>query len=208
MFQIKDLRFSFNPQREFSFPDVEVADGENLLILGASGVGKTTLMHLMAGLLRPKQGTIVVNGTQLTQLKPRELDRFRGQHLGIIFQRPHFIRSLSTLENLLLLQHLAKTPKNKGRAIQVLTDLGIAAQANQKPYTLSQGEQQRASIAMAVLNQPQIILADEPTASLDDLHCEKVLDLLIEESEKNGAQLIIITHDQRVKNRFKRHITL
>lgn len=183
-------------------------DGEHLLILGASGVGKTTLMHLIAGLLAPLSGQVVVNGTTLTQLAPRALDRFRGKNLGIIFQRPYFVRSLNTLENLLLLQHLAGAKKDRNRALQVLDELGIAQQAFQKPTTLSQGEQQRASIAMAVLNQPQIILADEPTASLDDQNCQKVLDLLFQESEKNGAQLIIITHDQRVKARFDRHITL
>lgn len=208
MLTVANLSFAYDGGKPFSFPDVALEDGESLLILGPSGVGKTTLLQLMAGILAAGSGSVALNGTELSKLPSRELDRYRGQHIGIVFQKPQFVRALSVLENLLLLQHLSGKGKNKARAEAVLTNLDMLEKANRKPHSLSEGEQQRVAIAMAVLNQPALILADEPTASLDDDNCNRVLELLKAEAKKSNAHLIIITHDQRVRSAFERTITL
>ncbi len=208
MLKTHSLFFSYNQQVEFHFPDIELEEGQHLLILGASGIGKTTLLHLLAGLLIPKSGSIELMGTRLKELSPAALDRFRGKHIGLVFQRPHFVQALSIGENLMLAQYLAGKPQDKQHLEAILHSLGIKAKLNEKPHRLSQGEQQRAAIALAVINSPQLILADEPTSSLDDTNCAKVADLLQEQADASGAQLIIITHDQRLKNKFQNTLTL
>jgi len=208
MFKTQSLFFAYDQDTEFHFPDIELGAGENLLILGESGIGKTTLLHLIAGLLRPKSGKIELMGTVLHELSSTKLDRFRGRHIGIVFQKPHFVQALSVQENMALVQYLAKKTQDKKRIKEVLESLGIGNKLHEKPNNLSQGEQQRASIALAVVNNPQLILADEPTSSLDDKNCAKVADLLKEQAQLTGAPLLIITHDQRLKEQFQKAITL
>lgn len=208
MLKTHSLFFEYNAQNQFHFPDISLADGEHLLILGDSGVGKTTLLHLMAGLLKPKSGTIELKGIELQALSDAKLDLFRGKNIGLVFQRPHFVKALSLEENLSLVQYLAGNTRNLPYIKEVLDSLGIGHKLKNKPYQLSQGEQQRASIALAVINKPQLILADEPTASLDDKNCEKVAKLLIEQASTTGSQLCIITHDQRLKNLFENTLTI
>lgn len=185
---------------ELEFPDIQVADGSSLLVLGESGAGKTTLLHLLAGILRPKAGTIRYDEEVLTRKRQRELDVFRAQHIGMVFQSPTFVRSLSLMDNLLLVQHLAGNPKDRSRCEQVLGALDLAEKSNRLTQRLSEGERQRAGIALAVVNGPSCILADEPTSSLDDTRTEQVLDLLQKEAAANRAMLLIITHDKRVKD--------
>ena len=182
--------------------------GGNLLVLGESGIGKTTLLHLMAGLLKPDAGKVELMGSILHELPPAKLDRFRGRHIGLVFQRPHFIQALSLEENLALVQYLAGKEQDKDHIKEVLSGLGIGHKLREKPHSMSQGEQQRASIALAVINRPQLILADEPTSSLDDKNCQKAADLLKEQAAASGAQLVIITHDQRLKDQFQNTVTL
>jgi putative ABC transport system ATP-binding protein len=208
MFRTQSLTFAYNDQISFHFPDIELPAGENLLILGESGIGKTTLLHLMAGLLRPKTGSVELMRTKLNDLRSSKLDHFRGQHIGLIFQRPHFIQALSLKENLSLVQYLAGKKQDKSRINEVVGRLGIEHKLIDKPHRLSQGEQQRAAIAMAVVNHPQLILADEPTSSLDDKNCKKVATLLKEQALATEAQLIIITHDQRLKDEFQYTLAL
>lgn len=208
MLKTRALHFNYNHQTEFHFPDISLEPGRNLVILGESGIGKTTLLHLMAGLQKPKSGSVELMGTALHQLSDKKLDRFRGQHIGLVFQRPHFIQALSVHENLALVQRLAGKKRDHDRIESVLDSLGIGHKAQQKPNKLSQGEQQRAAIAIAVINSPQLILADEPTASLDDKNCKRVAELLKEQAEASGSQLVIITHDQRLKDQFENTMTL
>lgn len=208
MFKTQSLFFAYNAQTCFYFPDIELSAGEDLLILGESGIGKTTLLHLMAGLLQPKSGSVELMGTKLQELSTGKLDRFRGQHIGLVFQRPHFIHALSLQENLTLAQYLAGNRQDTNRIRKVLESLGIDRKLSGKPHRLSQGEQQRAAIALAVINNPQLILADEPTSSLDDNSCTKVASLLKEQASATGAQLIIITHDQRLKKQFQNTLHL
>lgn len=203
-----DLTFSYSPQKNFVFPDLRCAGREALLILGQSGSGKTTLLHLLALLLQPQSGEIELDGQSLQNLSARQAGRVRAQQIGIIYQRAHFVSSLSVLDNILLANYLANKNQDKNKATQLAEQLGVAEHLSKKPNQLSQGEQQRVSIARSLMNDPAVILADEPTASLDDDNCHKVVTLLKEQSQSIGASLIVVTHDQRLKEAFGKWVTL
>ena len=206
MLETKNLRFKYDNDSELSFPDIKTSK-ENLLILGASGVGKTTFLHLLSGLLKPLAGEIDLIGTPISKLTMSEMDRFRGKNIGIVFQKPHFINSLTVKENLQLAQYISNKI-DKTRINSLLESLGIEDKANKKTLNLSQGEKQRVSRAIAIVNSPKLILADEPTSSLDDLNCDKVINLLKDQAAKYKAKLIIITHDYRLKKHFKNTLSL
>ena len=206
MLETKNLRFKYDDDSELSFPDIKTSK-ENLLILGASGVGKTTFLHLLSGLLKPLEGEIDLIGTPISRFTMSEMDRFRGKNIGIVFQKPHFINSLTVKENLQLAQYISKKI-DKTRINTLLESLGIEDKANKKTLNLSQGEKQRVAIALAIVNSPKLILADEPTSSLDDLNCDKVINLLKNQAAKYKAKLIIITHDFRLKKHFKNTLSL
>lgn len=208
MLSTHSLSFEYDQNNQFEFPDLMLKEGDNLLVLGESGIGKTTLLHLVSGLLKPKTGKVTIDGTDISRLGGKELDAFRGSSIGIVFQRPHFIHSLTLAENLALIQFLGKKKADPVRIKLVLETLGILSKSKVKPHLLSQGEQQRAAIALAVINQPKLILADEPTAALDDKNCIKVVELLKSQTKRNQASLVIITHDQRLKTEFKDSVTL
>ena len=208
MLVTNQLTFQYGPTKQFAFPDLRCADREALLILGRSGTGKTTLLHLLALLLRPGSGSVTIGQTDLTQLSPAATAAFRAKHVGIIYQKPHFVSSLSVVDNLLLANYLANKPQQKQRARELAGQLGFSDQLPKKTHQLSQGEQQRVSIARAVMNQPGVILADEPTSNLDDENTNRVVTLLREQSEQIGASLIVVTHDQRLKDVFKNRINL
>ena len=208
MLNTQSVSFEYNQINSFEFPDLELSEGSNLLILGESGVGKTTLLHLIGGLLKPKTGKITIGEKAITDLKGKELDRFRGANVGMVFQRPHFIQSLSLAENLQMIQFLAGKNQDLHRVKVVLDRLGLISKLKENPRNLSQGEQQRAAIALAVINKPRLILADEPTAALDDKNCFRVVELLKNLTKRSGSSLIIITHDQRLKSEFANSINL
>ena len=207
MIQTKKLNFKYNDQAAFSFPDINLGKNENLLIIGSSGIGKTTLLHLLAGLLQSDSGSINLFGQDISKLTQYELDRFRGQNIGIVFQKPHFVNSLTVKENLQLAQYLGNKV-NQGRIDDILSSLNILDKKNKNPKKLSQGEKQRACIAMAIVNSPKLILADEPTSSLDDENCDRVIKLLKKQASEFNAQLVVITHDNRLKKHFKKSIKL
>ena len=207
MIRTKGLNFNYNNQTSFSFPDINLGKDENLLIIGSSGIGKTTLLHLLAGLLECNSGSINIYGQDISKLTQYQIDKFRGQNIGIVFQKPHFVNSLTVKENLQLAQYLGNK-LDQNRIVDILSSLGILEKENKKPKKLSQGEKQRASIAMAIVNSPKLILADEPTSSLDDENCERVIKLLKKQASEFNAQLIVITHDNRLKKHFKKSIKL
>ncbi|MEN7547725.1 ATP-binding cassette domain-containing protein [Rapidithrix thailandica] len=199
MLQIKGLSAAYSEQKAIHFPDWKVAKGEHCLILGSSGCGKTTLLHIIGGLLQPKAGEVLLDNTSLYQLKAHQRDLYRGQNIGLIFQKPHLIDSLTVKENLYTAQYFAGLPQDEKRIQEVLHELNLGDKLNARTFELSQGEAQRASIARALLNRPKVILADEPTASLDDDNCHAVVQLLQREARLYQAALIIATHDQRIK---------
>lgn len=204
LLKANSLKYAYPRQASINFPSFIVDSGEAVLILGKSGSGKTTLLNLLAGLLQPKEGEVILDGVNLSSISGQKLDLFRGKNIGIVFQKPHLIAALNVRENLELTHFFSK---KKGQEInQLLTDLGINAKANSSVLTLSEGEAQRVSIARALASSPKLILADEPTSSLDDENTEKVIQLLKTQAAKIGAALIIVTHDQRVKNQVSNFI--
>ena len=207
MIKTESLKFSYDGKKYFDFPDINLDSGENLLIIGNSGIGKTTLLHLLAGILKPESGSINISGTDISKFSDTELDKFRGDNIGIVFQKPHFISSLTINENLKLAKYLSPS-KTSGDAKKILESLNIKDKYQQKPNQLSEGEKQRASIALALINSPNLILADEPTSSLDDFNCDNVIKLLKTQAKDHKAQLIVITHDARLKKHFKNNLNL
>lgn len=202
MISIKAVAHHYKEGAPISFKDWQINDGEQWLLLGESGSGKTTLLHILTGILKPKKGEVSINNTAIYQLSPKKLDQFRGQNIGIIFQRPHLIKSITITENLLLAQSFANLPENEERINEVLESLDMLHKKNDYPSALSQGQLQRVSIARAVINKPALLIADEPTSSLDDKNAMAVLQLLLKQSGINQATLIVATHDKRVKDAF------
>jgi len=191
-----------------TFPDINCGEGEHWLLLGQSGSGKTTLLHLLGGLLTTRNGSVQVADTDLGKLSASKLDKFRGKQIGIIFQKAHFVKSLTVEENLMLAQQLAGLPVNRERIEDLLKHLNVGHKLKSKPNELSQGEQQRVAIARALVNKPKVILADEPTSALDDVNCDEVIKLLEREATEVGATLLVVTHDGRLKEKFNKQIHL
>ena len=208
MISIDGLKFGYNGKEIINLPQWNLSQGEHSLFLGNSGSGKTTLLHLLAGLLKPQSGDIEIDGTSITRLKTSGMDLFRGRNIGLIFQAAHMVDALSVRDNLLLTQYLAGLPRDENRITEVLTGLNLGQKLNSMVYELSQGEAQRATIARAMLNKPAVILADEPTSSLDDDNCDKVINMIIKQANQNNATLIISTHDQRIKSKFSNFLKI
>ncbi len=208
MIQTKDLKFAFDAQATFDFPDLFTQASEALLIIGNSGKGKTTLLHLLGGLLRPHAGTITICDTEIAALSDKKLDQFRGKTIGMVLQQSHFVSSLSVLDNVVLASWLSTGTKAIDKAKALLEALDLGDQMGKLPSKLSIGQQQRVSIARALINEPKLLLADEPTSSLDDENAAKVAELLQKLSKEHKASLIIVTHDQRLKDTFSNHINL
>ena len=206
MIELRDIEHRYEKDVVLSLPHFSADRGSHALVLGLSGSGKSTLLHIMGGLLRPTKGTVSVAGVDMGALKGHELDRFRGQHIGIVFQQMHLLASLTVEENIRLASYLAGKSQDAKRIQEVLTDLDLSEKAKAYPNTLSQGQKQRVCIARAVINKPDLILADEPTSSLDDVRSQYVLELLIKQAEQYGATLVIATHDQRIKPHFRESI--
>ena len=212
MIATRDLTFSYSGSKLLSFPDVSCGSGDQLLILGDSGSGKTTLLHLICGLLKARSGSIKIGGVNVSVLDDREMDKFRGANIGVVFQQAHFVQSLSVSENLTLPSLMTKdnisSEELYSRISELLERLGLSHKADSSPKELSVGEQQRASIARALIHKPQIVFADEPTSALDDKSTEAVISLLEEETKLAGACLVIVTHDQRLKSRYEKRVEL
>ncbi len=186
----------------------EAMQGEAWLLLGPSGCGKTTLLHILAGLLCPEEGEVSVAGERLDHLSAAALDKHRGRRIGIIPQKPHLIASLSVVDNLRLAQSLAGLPEDAVRVTEALAGVGLSERSTSRPRQLSHGEAQRVAVARALVNRPRVLLADEPTANLDDANCIATLDLLQAQARAGGATLVIATHDARVRERFPNQLRL
>ncbi|MFK7806162.1 MAG: ABC transporter ATP-binding protein [Saprospiraceae bacterium] len=208
MISTSELTFSYANGPQFHFKNMECASKDVLLILGRSGKGKTTLLHLLAGILPAEKGQVIIDQEDLTQLSPRALDQYRGENIGLIFQTAHFIKSLSVIDNLIMPAFLVGKKMDKKAAQQLLDRLNIGDKSNVFPHEMSIGEQQRLSIARAIINEPKVILADEPTSALDDGNAFEVMNLLEEEAKRTGSALIVVTHDTRLKDRYPNRIEL
>jgi len=208
MLRLSGIHQRYGAREVLALDRFEAAQGEHWLVLGASGSGKTTFLNLVAGLLAPSEGEIEVGGQALARLQGAALDRWRGRNVGIVPQKLHLVSSLNVLENLLLAPFLAGLPTDQARAESLLEKLDLKERSRAKPDQLSHGQAQRVAIARAVMNQPKLLLADEPTANLDDVNCEQALDLLQSQAGACGATLIVATHDQRARTRFEKRLEL
>ena len=208
MITTHNLIFSYSDTQKFHFPDINCPNGQTLLITGNSGTGKTTLLHLLGGLLKPSEGSIQINKQDVLSLNAAQLDAFRGASIGMILQKSFFIEALSVLDNVVLASWIANKEKNKEKALSILDNLGLKDHVHKLPSQLSIGQQQRVNIARALINNPSVILADEPTSSLDDENALIVARLLSNLAETYQSSLIIVTHDQRLKTLFNHQITL
>jgi len=200
--------FGYGDRPVLAFPGLDLPKGAHCLVTGPSGSGKTTLLFAIAGLARIFAGHIRIDDTEIAALTEPARDRFRGRHMGIVFQTLHLVRSLTVIDNLLLAPYLAGLPQDRARALAVLERLGIAEKRDVRPEKLSQGEAQRVAVGRALLHKPRLILADEPTSSLDDASALASLRLIQQVARETEATLLVSSHDSRIKPLFERVVAL
>ena len=188
--------------------DLTIPTGQFITITGHSGSGKTTLLSLIAGLDAPTDGKINIDGQDITKLNEDELALLRGNRFGFIFQNFHLIPTLTALENVVLSLELNNTPGALKKSEDLLSAVGLGDRLNHYPAQLSGGEQQRLSIARAFVNEPDIILADEPTGNLDSKNSDHIMDLIQELHQVKKATIILVTHELQVANQSQRILTL
>lgn len=203
MFHIQNLVYQYQQKNVLEIPNWQTQQGEKWLLLGKSGSGKSTLLHILAGFLANQQGKITIQQQDIDKLNNSEKDKFRAKNIGFIFQKPHFISSLTILQNLLLAQYSANIPQNLQKCIDILETLGLQEHIYKFPHQISQGQAQRVAVARALLNNPVLLLADEPTASVDDDNAQAIAQLLQQQAQNHNATLVIATHDQRIKTNFE-----
>ncbi len=189
---------------------LELSPGQNAAIVGPSGCGKSTLLYLLGTLETPTSGTIEISGCQPFELPPTELSAFRNRTIGFVFQDHHLLPQLSVRENVLLpaLATGSVQPEYYARAEQLLDRVGLSHRINQLPGQLSGGERQRVAVARAILLQPALILADEPTGSLDEANSARIADLLLEIQKESGSMMLCVTHNPELASRFQQTLTL
>lgn len=204
---IENLRHRYAPGQPDALivPELVLKPNEQLVLSGTSGSGKSTLLHLIAGLMEPSTGRIMVAGTDLHQLHGQARDRFRGRTIGMVFQTHHLLMGFSAEENVMAALMFSEIPRgsHRSRARALLDTLGIAT-PTQRAERMSIGQQQRVAIARALACEPVLVLADEPTASLDPDNAHAALDLLQAACRASGAALLCVTHDERIVERFDR----
>lgn len=196
--------------RALNCVDLEVESGEFTAVVGPSGSGKTTLMNLIGGLDRPTSGKVLVDGKDITIMGQNALIQFRLNHIGFVFQAFNLIPVLTARENVEFIMLLQGKPKKdrEARALELLDDVGLADLVDRKPTELSGGQQQRVAVARALASYPSFVLADEPTANLDSVSADGLLDIMEELNQKRKMTFIFSTHDARVVKRARRVVTL
>jgi len=205
---VKTLRGGGHEVEILKSLDLTVPTGQLLAITGESGSGKTTLLSLIAGLDTPTSGQIVIDGQDITKLDEDELALLRGKRFGFIFQNFHLIPTLTALENVVLAAELNNTPGATKKATDLLGTVGLSDRLHHYPVQLSGGEQQRLSLARAFVNEPDIILADEPTGNLDSKNSDHIIELMLELHRVKQATIILVTHELHVAEGSQRILTL
>jgi ABC-type lipoprotein export system ATPase subunit len=188
--------------------ELKVDSGEFVAITGRSGAGKSTLLNLIGGLATPSAGQVVIDGEDITRMNEGERAAFRRDQIGIVYQMDNLIPFLSALENVMLPMQAAKRSDSKSRAIQLLEDVGLKERLNHKPAQLSGGERQRVAIAVALANEPSLLLADELTGELDSQTADKVMDILGALNISRKLTLVVVTHNKTVAARARRQVKI
>ena len=225
MLLLRDVKKSFvepdgSPLPILEIEEFHVAPGEQMVLVGKSGCGKTTLLHVIAGITRPDEGKVRINEWDITLMPEAECDRFRAEHIGYVFQTFNLLRGFSALENVMLAMRFglpAQMPGtllelffgisphvDRARAVQLLERVGLGHRMTHKPTQLSVGEQQRVAVARALANRPKLLLADEPTANVDSGHQQQILDLLRKTCREENVSIVLVTHSPQVAEQFDR----
>ncbi len=210
MISIKDIKKSFGTLEVLKGISLDINKGEIVSIVGPSGAGKTTLLQIMGTLDKPDSGSVVINGTDVTRMKDRELSRFRNLHLGFVFQFHQLLPEFTALENVMIPAMIARKPSReaRSRAKELLEFLGLGGRLDHKPNQLSGGEKQRVAVARAIMNEPDVVLADEPSGSLDSSNKAELHQLFFDLRERFRQTFVIVTHDESLAKTTDRTIKL
>lgn len=212
MLHIQGLKKSYNQGSEhieiINDLGIKLNSGEQVAVMGKSGSGKSTLLSLVAGIIKPDEGEITIDGTAFSSLTERELNDFRANQIGFIFQNFHLVSYLDAMENVMLPAKVCGIPNPKEKAIELLEKVGLGHRLTHLPTELSGGEAQRVAIARSLIHNPNLILADEPSGSLDDETGESVMDTLFDLINQNKTTLILVTHSKSVASRCEKTYTL
>ena len=208
MIHLHDIHKSFGALEVLKGIDLHIGREEVVSIVGPSGAGKTTLLQIMGTLYRPDRGTIEIAGTDVSRLSGNALSKFRCEHLGFIFQFHQLLPEFTALENVMIPAMIAHRSKSeaKGRALELLQFMGLADRAEHKPAELSGGEKQRVAVARALMNKPDVVLADEPSGSLASHNKQELHNLFFQLREKMGQTFVIVTHDEELARTTDRTI--
>lgn len=207
---VKEFETPTTPLRILDGVSVEMERGQSLAIVGPSGSGKSTFLHLAGTLDRPTSGSIELLGNNLATLESKQLARFRNEHIGFVFQEHHLLPQLSALENVLI-PVVATGSTNRDsidRAKMLLDQVGLTDRMSHRPAELSGGERQRVAVARALIRNPELLLADEPTGSLDQANAEKIGEILLELQQQGNSILICVTHSTSLAGQFQRQLSL
>lgn len=203
-----NLHVGYDDHIVVGLPDLTLQKGQTCLIKGPSGSGKTTLLQTLAGLLLPRKGSVLLGEHDLYQMTESQRDRIRGSSIGIVFQKLHLIKSLNVIDNILLGAYLSGQAQDIDRAHTLMEKLGVYGLQKRPATDISHGQAQRVAIARALITSPSLLLADEPTSSLDDHACAQTLNLLRSLCQDSGTILIISSHDNRIRDSFDQTIHL
>ena len=198
MLKATNITRNYNDLSVLKGVDIFVNKGEIVSIVGSSGAGKSTLLHILGSLDKANSGEIWINNERIDTLKEKELAKFRNQHIGFVFQFHHLLPEFTALENVCIPGWIAGTSKNEleARALELLKILGLEDRASHKPSELSGGEQQRVAVARALINNPDIVFADEPTGNLDSKHAQELHELFLHLQKTMGQTFLIVTHNE------------
>lgn len=210
MLQAHGIQKSYGQLNILRGVDLEVEAKQIVAIVGASGAGKSTFLHIIGTLDKPDAGEVIINGTQISSLSPKKLSAFRNEYIGFIFQFHHLLPEFTALENICIPAYIAQKSKREAErdAFELLEMMGLEHRANHKPAELSGGEQQRIAVARALINKPAVVLADEPSGNLDSANAQSMHNLFAELRDKFGQTFIIVTHNEELADIADRKILM
>lgn len=210
MITARGIEKSYGKLKVLKGVDVDIRQGEIISIVGASGAGKSTLLHILGTLDRADRGQVIINNTSIASLNEKKLSEFRNKNIGFVFQFHHLLPEFTALENVCIPAFIAKTPKKEAeaRAMELLRFLGLEARVNHKPSELSGGEQQRVAVARALINNPAVVMADEPSGNLDSTSARDLHQLFFTLRNQFNQTFVIVTHNEELANMADRKLTM